>query len=295
MTVSPTDSTAAIEREATAERAPLDMRVRDLGRMKYAEALELQRRLQAEVITARMSGGEVGREAASGLAVASSAGETGMVHLLLVEHDPPVITISRRPGARQHLLATDAMLANAGVEVCETDRGGDITYHGPGQLVVYPILDLNRFGLRIDSYMRMLEQIVIEVLAQFGIAGQRDAKATGVWVHARDKAQRLPSLGPNAPSTQPSKICAMGVRVSRWVSMHGLALNVTTNLDHFKLIVPCGLAGRSVTSMRRELGDECPTMDAVKRSMVDRFEHALGARISVDLTACRPGTAPRRR
>ena len=275
MTVSPTDLTAANEREATNARAPLELRVRDLGRMKYAEALELQRRLQAEVIAARVGGGEVGREAASG--------ETGVVYLLFVEHDPPVITISRRPGARQHLLATDAMLAHAGVDVCETDRGGDITYHGPGQLVVYPILDLNRFGLRIDSYMRMLEQIVIDVLAQFGIAGERDAKATGVWVtHPDADAHGLKSVGVRSQSAPHAKICAMGVRVSRWVTMHGLALNISTNLDHFNLIVPCGLAGRSVTSMQQQLGDACPTMDVVKHVLVERFEQSLRDRLRLN-------------
>jgi lipoyl(octanoyl) transferase len=207
----------------------LDLRVRDLGRMNYADALALQRTLQAEVIESR-----------AGKAADGTAGTTGLAHLLLVEHDPPVITVSRRPGARQHLLATDAMLASAGVEVCETDRGGDITYHGPGQLVVYPILDLNRFGLRIDSYMRLIEQVVIDVLAQFTIVGERDARATGVWVRSSGAdAHGLQSVGVERQTcSQSSKICAMGVRVSRWVTMHGLALNVTTNLTHFNLIVP---------------------------------------------------------
>ena len=242
----------------------IDLRVRDLGRLNYAEAFALQKRLQTDVIESRASGRE------------TADGATGVVCLLLVEHDPPVITISRRPGARRHLLATDDALAKAGVEVAETDRGGDITYHGPGQLVVYPILDLNRFGLRIDSYMRMLEQIVMDVLSQFGIAGERDPKATGVWVKSHDKAQGLPSLG--FENGAHSKICAMGVRVSRWVTMHGLALNVCTNLEHFNLIVPCGLAGRSVTSMRRELGESCPAMDDVKRALVARFESELRER-----------------
>ncbi|HVP73716.1 MAG TPA: lipoyl(octanoyl) transferase LipB [Phycisphaerales bacterium] len=226
----------------------LDMRVRDLGRMNYADALALQRQLQLEVIESRTS---------------DASGTTGLAHLLLVEHDPPVITVSRRPDARKHLIASEQLLLAAGVEVAETDRGGDITYHGPGQLVVYPILDLNRFGLRIDSYMRMLEQIVIDVLARFGIAGERDSAATGVWVRS---------------NAAPSKICAMGVRVSRWVSMHGLALNVATNLDHFSLIVPCGLAGRSVTSMQRELGASAPMMEAVKQAMIDAFTQTLRAR-----------------
>ncbi len=216
--------------------------------MNYADALALQRQLQREVIESRTN---------------DASGTTGLVHLLMVEHDPPVITVSRRPDARKHLLASEQWLLAAGVEVAETDRGGDITYHGPGQLVVYPILDLNRFNLRIDSYMRLLEQIVIDVLARFGIKGERDSAATGVWVRS---------------NAAPSKICAMGVRVSRWVSMHGLALNITTNLDHFNLIVPCGLVGRGITSMQRELGAAAPTMEAVKRAMIDAFATTLRAR-----------------
>ncbi len=209
----------------TEKAAHLD--IRDLGRMPYAEALSLQRSLQQEVITAREQGGHPGI-------------------LLLVEHDPPVITISRRAAAESHLLATVEALEEAGVEVHETDRGGDITYHGPGQLVVYPILDLNTLGLRLHGYMRWLEEQVIEILAHFDITAHRDEEATGVW------------LGTD-------KICALGVRVSRWVSMHGLALNVDPSLTHFDLIVPCGLRNRGVTSMRKELGDACPEMDAVKR------------------------------
>ncbi len=218
----------------------MDLVVRDLGRMPYAEALALQRGLQRQVVEARSAPGSGPRT----------------MYLLLVEHDPPVVTISRRSGARNHMVATDRQLAEAGVEVAETDRGGDITYHGPGQVVVYPILDLNMLGLRVHGYMRLLEAIVIESLAQWGLEGKRDEAATGVWVNG-------------------SKICAMGVRLSRWVSMHGLALNVTTNLGHFDLIVPCGLTGRTVTSMQQELGSACPTLDQVKDGVVRAFRAAV--------------------
>ena len=217
--------------------------VRDLGQLPYAQTLGIQRDLQQQVIQ--------GRPTAAGCG-----------YLLLVEHDPPVITVSRRSGARQHLVASDAQLAAAGVEVAETDRGGDITYHGPGQLVVYPILDLNTLGLRLLGYMRFLERIVTDALAVWGIEGRRDETATGVWVGG-------------------SKICAMGVRLSRWVSMHGLALNVTTNLSHFDLIVPCGLTGRTVTSMRREIGDACPSIAEVKDVVVRGFEQAVGGATAV--------------
>lgn len=227
--------------------------VRDLGRMPYAETLALQRDFQQAVIQR------------------ASSGRGGPGHLLLVEHDPPVITVSRRAGARDHLIATDAQLAAAGVGVTPTDRGGDITYHGPGQLVAYPILDLNLLGLRLHGYMRFLEQVVIDALARWGLAGERDETATGVWVGG-------------------SKICAMGVRLSRWVSMHGLALNVTTNLEHFDLIVPCGLAGRTVTSLHRELGGDCPPMAEVKDVLAQGFADAVAV-ISLPTPAPR---APRR-
>jgi lipoyl(octanoyl) transferase len=256
-----------------------DLAVRDLGRMPYAEGLELQRRLQREVISSRGDSPD---------ALARRA------YLLLVEHVPPVITISRRRSARTHLVATPDQLAAAGIEVAETDRGGDITYHGPGQLVVYPIIDLNLLRLRLHGYMRFLEQIVIETLAHFGIEGQRDSEATGVWVDPKrrnesDDAHGFESVGasstrglPSPPAPLPeekgsrdAKICAMGVRISRWVTMHGLALNVTTNLAHFDLIVPCGLSGRSVTSVRDLLADACPSMDQVKQAFVEQFREAV--------------------
>jgi lipoyl(octanoyl) transferase len=209
------------------------IQIRDLGRMPYRQALDIQRTEQSSVIQQR--------------------GEEGPMTVFFVEHDPPVITVSRRPGAQKHLLASPEVLIRRGIEVCETDRGGDITYHGPGQLVVYPILDLNRFSLRIGSYMRLLEQVVIDVLERFGVCGERDAGATGVWVRNGGTAH-----------ADASKIAAMGVRVSRWVSMHGLALNVDPDLTHFHLIVPCGLAGRSVTSLNQVLGAKCPDMASVK-------------------------------
>ena len=221
----------------------VDLIVRDLGRMPYAQTLDLQRDLQRQVIEERRSP------------------ETRSMHLLLVEHDPAVITMSRKRSARQNLVATDEELRAAGVGVAETDRGGDITYHGPGQLVAYPILDLNVLKLRLHGYMRFLEQVVIDTLDRYGIRGRRDPGATGVWVDA-------------------AKICAMGVRVSRWVSMHGLALNVATNLDHFELIVPCGLAGRTVTSMGRQLADACPGPDDVKSVFVEVFRDAFDAQLT---------------
>jgi len=225
----------------------MELVVRDLGRMAYGEAYALQRELQGAVIASR---GE-------------DVGSASVGYLLLVEHDPPVITVSGRKGAGQHVTASAAELQAAGVKVVDTDRGGDVTYHGPGQLVVYPILDLNALGLRIHGYVRMLEQIVIDVIGRWGVEGGRDTDATGVWVGG-------------AGNEGGSKVCAIGVRVTRWVTMHGLALNVTTNLDHFELIVPCGLVGRTVTSLARELGSRCPSMEEVKAAVVEGFrEHIV--------------------
>lgn len=246
-------------------RSVVPIPVIDLGRMDYAAAYEVQCAHHADVLAEREAGGGAG------------------ARVLLVEHDPPVITISRRPGARAHLLASDELLARRGVQVAETDRGGDITYHGPGQLVVYPIVDLNRFGLRLHDYMRLLEQAVIDTLSRFGIRGERDATATGVWVGRGEKSAAVDGgVGQSSArrfgGTGPAKICAMGVRIRKWVSLHGLALNVTTNLDHFGLIVPCGLAGRPVTSLRHELGDSCPDMASVKAALAGDLLALLEAR-----------------
>lgn len=249
----------------------------DLGRMEYAAAYEVQCAHHAEVLAAREAGEvRVGGAAAGG-------------RILLVEHDPPVITISRRPDARAHLVATPELLSRQGVTVAETDRGGDITYHGPGQLVVYPIIDLNAFGLRLHDYMRLLEQAVIDALARFGVRGERDPGATGVWVGgggmsdvgSGSSKRSTPDPAPETRNPEPapmSKVCAMGVRIRKWVSLHGLALNVTTNLDHFGLIVPCGLTGRPVTSLRELLGDSCPTMDEAKAVVAASLNELLEQR-----------------
>ena len=221
-----------------------ELHIQDLKKMAYEPCLEVQRELQRAVIA--------GREQS----------DSSPFHLILVEHDPPVITVSKRPTATNHLLATEEQLQLAGVQVCATDRGGDITYHGPGQLVGYPICDLNALSLRLHGYMRFLEQNIIDVLTQFGIEAHRDMCATGVWIG-------------NA------KICAMGVRLSRWVSMHGFALNVAPNMSDFQLIVPCGLEGRSVTSMKEILGEQCPTIEEVKEVVSEQFSTAISHQAQV--------------
>lgn len=214
-----------------------DLRVLDLGKIGYADALALQREAHERLVA--------GREAREPMT------------LFLLEHDPPVVTVTRRVGAAEHVLASDAVLARHGIERVETDRGGDVTYHGPGQLVAYPIMDLQRLGLKVHPYVRWLEQCVIDALSADGLEGMRDATATGVWVGADGAPER--------------KIAAIGVRLSRFASLHGFALNVAPDLSHFGLIVPCGLQ-RPVTSMQAELGARCPSMEQVKLRVSEWFQ-----------------------
>jgi lipoyl(octanoyl) transferase len=214
--------------------------VERLGRMAYADALEVQRARHQAVVDGRAA---------------------GVPHrVLLVEH-PPVVTVTRRPGARDHVLADEARLRAAGVELVDTDRGGDVTYHGPGQAVVYPIVDLQRLGLGIHAYIRALEEAAIRTCAAWGIACRREPGATGVWTE--------PAPG--------RKIAAIGVRVSRSATMHGMALNVDPQLAHFGLIVPCGLHGRTVTGMRAELGDACPSFEEASGRLASEVVDALRA------------------
>ena len=178
--------------------------LRELGRMDYLQALEWQRRM----VTARQRG-EIPDQ------------------LGLLEH-PHTITLGRN-GQLRHLLASDEVLDRAGIAFYPTDRGGDVTYHGPGQLVGYPIVDLREWKRDVGAYVRAVEQTIIDTLAEFGIAAGRIPKLTGVWVGER-------------------KIAAIGVHISRWVTSHGFALNVNTDLSYFQYIVPCGLT-RPVASM----------------------------------------------
>jgi lipoyl(octanoyl) transferase len=219
--------------------------------MGYTQAYALQQEHLSEVLAARDA--------------QTPAEQLG--HLLFVVH-PPVITVTRRPDAPGHVTATAEQLAAQGVELHQTDRGGDVTYHGPGQLVCYPIIDLNKAKLRLHDYMRLLESAVIDTMTHFNIPTQRDESATGVWTIPAD----------NQP---PAKICALGLRVRRWISMHGLAINISTNLEHFNLIVPCGLTGRPVTSMQQELGeDNCPTMLQVQHTLTENLGRHLADRLA---------------
>ncbi|MEX0886462.1 MAG: lipoyl(octanoyl) transferase LipB [Phycisphaeraceae bacterium] len=228
---------------------PPKLDVEDLGRMAYAPALAYQRETNAAVIDGRRP-----------------------PTLLLVEHEP-VITITRRPAAAGHLLASREELDRLGIEVQETDRGGDITYHGPGQLVAYPILRLAPLGLNLSSYMRLLEQVVIDTLAQEDVAAFRVERCTGVWAPA--VAAAPVGAACDAGPTTRAKICAMGVRIRRNTTMHGLALNVAPNLDHFNTIVPCGIAGHGVTSIAQQRPARPPRMHDVKARLVETMRRSL--------------------
>lgn len=185
------------------------LEVRRLGRVAYADALALQRALVSD----------------------RQAGRVDDL-LLLLEHAPVLTLGVRGDGGRQHILATDAELAARGIDVFEAGRGGDVTYHGPGQLVGYPILDLNPDRRDVHRYVRDIEEVLIRVAADFGVIASRLAGSTGVWVGGE-------------------KLAAIGVRISRWVTSHGFALNVTTDLRDFELIVPCGIGDRGVTSFAK--------------------------------------------
>ena len=207
------------------------MLVRDLGLLPYREAWAIQEQVHAQVV----AGGEE--------------------QLLLVEH-PPVITLGRRGMVDGHLLATPAELERQGVELVQSDRGGDITYHGPGQLVAYPIIRLADHGLSVSGYVHRLESAVVRTLARYGIQATTDPKAVGIWVSE-------------------AKICAVGVRIRRGVTLHGLALNVTPNLGHFALIVPCGLTGRSVTSLEKLLEAGAPQIGTIKAQLAADISVAI--------------------
>lgn len=183
----------------------------------------------------------------------------GKERVLFVEH-PPVITFGRRPGVSRNLVASDEQLAKLGVEVVQSDRGGDITFHGPGQIVAYPIVRLNDHGLSVGAYVHGIERVVVATLAEFGIIAAADPGAVGVWTEDRGRS---------------AKICAIGVRIKRGISLHGLALNVETNLEYFSLIVPCGLVGRPVTSMRKVLGKRTPSIVVVKQSLARHLDQWL--------------------
>ena len=215
-----------------------ELEVRRLGLVPYDEALAMQRALVEERRTGRVP------------------------NLLLLLQHPAVITLGvKGDGGRANIVANDERLAELGIAVQETGRGGDVTYHGPGQIVGYPILDLKPDRCDVHRYVRDLEEVMIRVCADYGVTAGRIKGLTGTWVGAE-------------------KIGAIGVRLSRWITSHGFAFNVSTDLDHFKLIVPCGISDRGVTSLERATGRSLPfsdVEDAVVRNFQEIFEREVSA------------------
>lgn len=205
-----------------------ELHVHRLGRIAYGEALALQERL----VVLRKEG-----------AIPDT--------LLLLEHDPPVVTLGRGAKA-QNVLLSPELLRSRGFDLYETGRGGDVTYHGPGQLVGYPIVDLKPDRQDVRRYVGSLEETMIRVAADYGVAAERLPGFNGTWIDAS---------GP-----RPRKIGAVGVRISQWVTMHGFAINVTTDLSHFGLIVPCGISDKGVTSLRAELDRDVPMDEVAERA-----------------------------
>jgi lipoate-protein ligase B len=220
------------------------MRIHDLGLIPYRQAWQLQEELHAQTL----AGGDE--------------------HLLLLEH-PPVITLGRRADDSRKNLATPAhLLQQMNIDVVESDRGGDITLHAPGQLVAYPILRLNDHRLSVGAYVHMLEDTVIATLAEYNIDAFKDPTAIGVWVQKGSAESSNPE--PQTLNLSSAKICALGIRIKRGISLHGIALNLSTDLALFNLINPCGLS-RPVTSIRDLLGDAAPTMADLKQTFTRNF------------------------
>lgn len=224
---------------------------RDLGKMPYRDAWDFQESLLKANVELK----------------SDNSGAETRHHLLFVEH-PPVYTLGKS-GNKDHVLLSDAELAANQIEFFHTNRGGDITFHGPDQLVGYPILDLEKFYTDIGLYLRNIEETIILTLAEYGIRGDRSKGETGVW------------LDPEI-SGQERKICAIGVRCSRWVTMHGFALNVNTDLGYFSHIIPCGIVNKKVTSLQKELGRSLD-MEEVKMKVKKNFGIVFNADIVSEL------------
>jgi len=219
----------------------------DLGLTEYQKAWDYQELLFEQVVSAKQNN-----------KVSENIIPTPNF-LLFCEH-PHVYTLGKS-GKESNLLINEVFLQSKGATFHRINRGGDITYHGPGQVVGYPIIDLDNFGLSIRTYIEKLEEVIIRSLKVFGIESSRSAGATGVWLDVD-----LPAKS--------RKICAIGVRTSHWVSMHGFAFNISTNLDYFNYIVPCGIVGKGVTTLEKELGKKVE-MEEVKKVLLKQFSEVF--------------------
>jgi lipoyl(octanoyl) transferase len=226
----------------------------ELGLKSYQEALAVQEKLFNQTIGIKRANRNQKKQTPT------------ENYLLWVEHTP-VITLGKS-GKSEHLLLDENQLNEKGIEYYPTNRGGDITFHGPGQLVGYPILDLDNFFTDIHKYLRFLEEAIILTLEEYGLKGARSDGETGVWLDVGTPFAR--------------KICAMGVKASRWVTMHGFALNINTDLSYFEYIVPCGIQGKAVTSLEKELGRNVP-FEEVKTKLKVHFAHLFEAEMQQEV------------
>ncbi len=221
--------------------------LKDLGSKDYKETWDYQTKLLDHIIAVKRKNR------------VSELQEETPNHFLFVEH-PHVYTLGKS-GDQSNLLINERQLAEKGATYYKINRGGDITYHGPGQIVGYPILDLENFFTDIHKYLRLLEEVIIKTIADYGLKGTRSKRETGVWLDVGTPFAR--------------KICAMGIRISRWVTMHGFALNVNTNLGYFDNIIPCGIRGKAVTSMETELNRKI-NVEEVKEKILIYFHEEFG-------------------
>ncbi|PLX14050.1 MAG: lipoate--protein ligase [Marinilabiliales bacterium] len=220
------------------------MKYKNLGLIDYKKAWEMQEKLFNELLAAKQEG----------------SNKQNDNKLFFLQH-PHVYTLGKS-GNKNNLLLNEGLLKSKGASFYHIDRGGDITYHGPGQIVGYPIFNLDSLNLSIRDYIFNLEQVIINVLKNYGLVASRSEGETGVWLDVDNKVKAR-------------KIAAIGVRISRMVSMHGFAFNVNTNLDYFNYIVPCGIVDKGVTSLQNELGREIPLED-IEKQLLEQFEEVYG-------------------
>ncbi len=243
---------------------------KDLGQMPYKDAWDYQEELlqrnvatKAQLRNLAESSSQSPNQTDAGSPVTLIDSLSTDHHLLFVEH-PPVYTLGKSGNAGNVLLSEENLKAR-GIEYFHTNRGGDITFHGPQQIVGYPILDLEKFYTDIGKYLRNVEETIILTLAEYGIKGERSVGETGVWIDPSVRGKER-------------KICAIGVRSSRWVTMHGFALNVNTDLNYFNFIIPCGIQNKQVTSIEKELGERVD-FEGAKQRVKRNFEKVFDVKL----------------
>jgi len=226
-----------------------NIQIHDLGLLEYKEAYKYQLNLFNKIIDIKISNRK------------NKVKKLTSNHLIFVEH-LNVYTLGKS-GKQSNLLISEDELKNKKIQFIKTNRGGDITFHGPGQIVCYPILDLDNFFTDLNKYLRSLEEVIIQTLKFYKIDGERSKNETGVWI----KSKKIEK-----------KICALGVKASRWVTMHGLALNVNTDLSFFENIIPCGINNKSITSISNECGKKIK-LDDVKEKIIENFLDVFSANL----------------